>query len=123
MLDAEVAQPNYMCFLRAVFSDFIAEPGLPLIGGVDRCSPIFDLCDHLKHFLDFEVYNQPDIGSPIITPDNAVWVTPHITLTPPLVAADLRTVHFQGSCATERGCVKKEKRPLVASDLRSGGHV
>ena len=86
MLDGEVAQPVRFSRLPALFSDFVLSPGLPLIGSLDDRSHLFDLCKHLQHFLDLEVYGQPAFGTPFLTPDNSAWVSPHITLSPPLVA-------------------------------------
>ena len=90
MMDGRVAQPIRFPRLPALFSDFLLEPGYPLIGSLDERSPLFDLCRHISHFLDFEVYGQHALGSPFLTLVNSAWVVPHITLSAPLVA-DRRT--------------------------------
>ena len=97
MLDGEVVQPAMLSELPAMFSEFLLAPGLPLIGSLDERSHVFDLCRHLSHFLDCEVYSQPALNTPFLTSENSRWVQPHITLSPPLVVGAPRG--YEGTCA------------------------
>ena len=82
IMAGQVQQKAKHDHLRAVFGSIHAQEGSPVIGVLLPGCDVYNLVQHMRHFLEYEIFGQ--LGRPYAHERSSRWVTPHITLSDPL---------------------------------------